>query len=118
MGAVVGVGASLSSVYIVPLIGIISLWFLVPLIAFFLAYFVNNFLQKHQDRLAALEKAKGLTYLLIGAGFLEAFAAGMNNVANAVGPIVGVGLFTEGEGKWIGGFFIALGVILLGKKSS
>ncbi|GAE30792.1 sulfate permease [Halalkalibacter hemicellulosilyticusJCM 9152] len=45
---------------------------------------------------------------------MEAFAAGMNNVANAVGPLVGAGLIDVHIGIIMGGFFVALGAILLG----
>lgn len=42
---------------------------------------------------------KGLMLLVIVAGFIEAFSAGMNNVANAVGPLVGANLIGTGQGK-------------------
>ncbi len=44
-----------------------------------------------------------LTVLLILAGFFEAFSAGMNNVANAVGPLVGAGMMDVTTGIVLGG---------------
>lgn len=40
----------------------------------------------------------------------------MNNVANAVGPLVGAGIMTVTNGIWLGGAFVALGAMLLGKR--
>lgn len=40
----------------------------------------------------------------------------MNNVANAVGPLVGAGIMTTYQGVWIGGLFVAIGALLLGKR--
>ncbi len=57
-----------------------------------------------------------LTVLLIFAGFFEAFSAGMNNVANAVVPLVGAGMITVTKGIWLGGAFVALGALLLGRR--
>jgi len=47
-------------------------------------------------------------------GFFEAFSAGMNNVANAVGPLVGAGLMDAKTGVVSGGLAVALGALLLG----
>ena len=59
---------------------------------------------------------KWFVLLVIIAGFLEAVSAGMNNVANAVGPLVGAGLLSVFEGMLLGALFVALGAILLGGK--
>ncbi|MED4161879.1 inorganic phosphate transporter, partial [Halalkalibacterium halodurans] len=55
-----------------------------------------------------------LVILLILSGCMEAFAAGMNNVANAVGPLVGAGLIGIELAVVVGGAFVALGALLLG----
>src|SRR5690606_33904345 len=57
---------------------------------------------------------KWLMILLIISGCLEAFAAGMNNVANAVGPLVGAGLISVSTGVIVGGIFVSIGAIILG----
>lgn len=54
--------------------------------------------------------------LLVVTGFLEAFSAGMNNVANAVGPLVGAGLMAVGPATIFGGLFVAAGALLLGHR--
>jgi sulfate permease len=49
-------------------------------------------------------------------GLFEAFSAGMNNVANAVGPLVGANIMSTGDGIFWGGLCVALGAILLGQR--
>jgi sulfate permease len=46
----------------------------------------------------------------------EAFSAGMNNVANAVGPLVAAGLMLKGDAVLWGGLAVALGALLLGHR--
>lgn len=53
---------------------------------------------------------------MLVAGFFEAFSAGMNNVANAVGPLVAAGVLDVGKGTLYGGAFVALGALLLGRR--
>ncbi|WP_173108121.1 inorganic phosphate transporter [Bacillus sp. KH172YL63] len=115
VGAVVGVGVSFQVLYVKSLITIMSFWVIVPVIAFGLTWLCGILLVKLGKRGVRLEKG-WLAYVLIVAGFFEAFSAGMNNVANAVGPLVGSGLLSASNGIWIGGLFVSLGAILLGKK--
>lgn len=57
-----------------------------------------------------------MAVILLITGFFEAFSAGMNNVANAVGPLVAAHVLTVGEGTLYGGLFVALGALLLGRR--
>jgi sulfate permease len=90
-------------------------WVIVPVAAFGLAWIFGKGLYSLQNK-GILQDRPLLTVILIFAGFMEAFSAGMNNVANAVGPLVGAGLISVSKGIWIGGAFVALGAIFLGKK--
>lgn len=113
VGAVVGVGIAYQSLYFGPLWKIVSFWVLVPAAAFSVAWMAVRIL----GLFPAIEKWKGgrwMVFLLIITGFLEAVAAGMNNVANAVGPLVGAGVMSVTEGVWLGGFFVAVGAVILG----
>jgi sulfate permease len=49
-------------------------------------------------------------------GLFEAFSAGMNNVANAVGPLVAAGLMSSGNGVLWGGLAVALGAVIFGHR--
>jgi len=119
VGSLVGVGIAFKVLYVKKLATIIMCWLLIPLLAFLLAFLANQIINKIEYRLPFLTKGRSLkflTFLVIGTGFLEAFSAGMNNVANAVGPLVGAGLMSVGEGTFFGGICVALGAIFLGSK--
>ncbi|MEK5331619.1 inorganic phosphate transporter [Lysinibacillus sp. FSL W8-0992] len=115
VGAVVGVGIAYRVLYVKSLLVIMSFWVIVPLIAFVIALVFGKVLNKFQGK-GLLANHPLLTVLLVLAGFFEAFSAGMNNVANAVGPLVGAGMITVSNGIWLGGAFVAIGAMLLGKR--
>ncbi|MET4561504.1 sulfate permease [Lysinibacillus parviboronicapiens] len=115
VGAVVGVGIAYKVLYVKSLLIIVAFWVLVPIIAFIVALLFGKLLYKLKNR-GYLKNRPILTVLLVFAGFFEAFSAGMNNVANAVGPLVGAGMMTVTNGIWLGGAFVALGAMLLGKR--
>jgi sulfate permease len=65
------------------------------------------------------EKSKAgpiLAIIVVFMGLFEAFSAGMNNVANAVGPLVAAGLMLKGDAVLWGGLAVALGAFLLGHR--
>jgi sulfate permease len=116
VGAVVGVGIAYQTLYVNNLLWIVLFWIIVPIIAFGIAFlFIKVF---HAFKLTEKYSFQGklITYLLILAGFFEAFSAGMNNVANAVGPLVSAGILTVSKGTFIGGAFVAIGALLLGRR--
>ena len=115
VGAVVGVGIAYKVLFVSSLLVIISFWIIVPLVAFVIALVFGKLLYKLQNR-GLLKDRPILTVLLVLAGFFEAFSAGMNNVANAVGPLVGAGMMDVTMGIVLGGAFVALGAMLLGKR--
>lgn len=115
VGALVGVGIAYEVLYIKSLAVIMAFWVIVPVVAFVLLYFGGKILYHYQGK-GYLKDRPLFTVLLIIAGFLEAFSAGMNNVANAVGPVVAAGIMTTTNGIWIGGAFVAIGALILGRK--
>ncbi|MGP4079419.1 anion permease [Pseudalkalibacillus sp. R45] len=119
VGSVVGVGLAYQSLYVESLMTVVMFWILIPIIAFLFALVMGKLIQIIQERYGAFLEGrwkKCLTVLLIIMGFLEAFSAGMNNVANAIGPLVGAGLLSISHGTLLGGAFIALGAIFFGGK--
>jgi sulfate permease len=120
VGAVVGVGVAYQSIYIEQILFIFAVWITLPFIAFGIAYLLAKttpFLERSLGKLGKPKTVKGiLVTFLIFAGCYEAFSAGMNNVANAVGPLVGAGIMDTTTGVWVGGIFVGLGAILLGGK--
>jgi sulfate permease len=121
IGSVVGVGVAYKTLFVKNILVIVSFWIIVPIVAFIMALVAGYLIAKLEKKDPRWRGTSGgwkrwLTLLVIAAGFLEAFSAGMNNVANAVGPLVGAGLIGEGTGVFWGGLFVALGAILLGGK--
>ncbi|WP_280771212.1 inorganic phosphate transporter [Salipaludibacillus daqingensis] len=120
IGAVVGVGIAFQALYVNQVLYIVSFWLLVPVVAFVLCYIFGKVIQLMERRWPQLTGKgvwkKGLAILLVVTGFVEAFSAGMNNVANAIGPLVGAGIMEQSSGIWLGGIFVALGAILFGGK--
>lgn len=120
VGSIVGAGVAFKSLYINNLMVIILFWVLVPVISFLITFGLGKLISAAEKRWTGLTKngkwKKWLAVLLVIGGCLEAFSAGMNNVANAVGPLVGAGMISTTKGIWIGGLFVSIGAILLGGK--
>ncbi|MFD2212920.1 MULTISPECIES: inorganic phosphate transporter [Bacillaceae] len=116
VGSVVGVGIAYQALYVNNLLYIIMFWIIVPIVAFAIAFLFIKILHSFKLTQKYSFEGKVITYLLIFAGFFEAFSAGMNNVANAVGPLVSAGILTVSKGTLIGGVFVALGALLLGRR--
>lgn len=118
VGAIIGAGIVYQSIYTWNLLWIVSFWLITPLIAFVIAVLASNILKiPFVNKIIGSQKnARFLSIIVVVMGLFEAFSAGMNNVANAVGPLVGAGIFTQKGGLFWGGLFVAIGVILLGKR--
>jgi sulfate permease len=120
VGSIVGAGIAFKNVYTDKLLVIVLFWVLVPIVSFLITFVLGKLISAAEKRWEGLRKQgrwkKWLARLLVIGGCFEAFSAGMNNVANAVGPLVGAGMLTANKGIWIGGLFVALGAVLLGGK--
>lgn len=121
VGSIVGVGVAFQALYVKSLLIIVSFWVIVPVVAFFIALIAGKIIQRIERR---FPQSKGLgkwrqvlILLVVLTGFFEAFSAGMNNVSNAVGPLVGAGLMSVQSGVLWGGLFVALGAFALGRRA-
>ncbi len=119
VGAVVGVGIALGTVYTDRFIAILVAWLLLPLAAFLLAAAARRTLIPYLEvRLAGAkhrERARlGIGVILITAGCYQAFGAGMNNVANAVGPLISADIIGMQPALVLGGLGMAVGAWTLG----
>lgn len=116
VGAIVGAGLVYEIIYVEKLLWILFFWLITPLVAFSFAACCGYLLKT--KKLQTLARKPKITPFLMAlvtiTGLFEAFAAGMNNVANAVGPLVGGNILTERNGVLLGGLFIAIGALLLG----
>jgi len=118
VGSIVGAGIAFKNLYSDKLLVIVSFWIIIPIISFLITFMLGKIIALAEKRWHGLTKngkwKKYLAWMLIIGGCFEAFSAGMNNVANAVGPLVGAGMLSTNKGIWIGGLFVSLGAILLG----
>ena len=117
VGAVVGVGIAQKALFINNILIIVSFWIIVPVIGFTLAFILGKvitFVNNKYPQLKEKRAQKILAVFVIIIGFFEAFSAGMNNVGNAVGPLIGANLISVTTGTVVGGIFIAAGVMFLG----
>lgn len=119
VGSLVGVGLVYQKLYVWQICNILIIWITLPFIAYFIAKFIGKkvawlekqFLNRHMNK--SLVK-RILVVMLIFFGCYEAFAAGMNNVANAIGPLISAKVITEQNGLLLGAVFMCIGAILLG----
>ncbi|SER41164.1 sulfate permease [Gracilibacillus ureilyticus] len=116
VGAIVGVGISFQQLYVTNILHIIILWLVIPFIAFMITFTFEKMRTKWQNRVKLKPSHKVLAVLLIFTGFFEAIAAGMNNVANALGPLVGADIMSMETGLPVFAVIVALGSILFGGK--
>ena len=117
VGAIVGVGIAYQTLFIEKILFIVLIWLLVPLVSFLLVYLANKVIKIMEQKLDFLSKGiwpRVLAVLVVFTGFLEAFSAGMNNVANAMGPVIAAGIMDINVGIIIGGLLVALGAFFLG----
>ena len=118
VGSVVGAGIAYQSLHLGKLALIVSVWLVLPFAALFVAFLLGKLSPFIERMLAKTGRPETtgrlLTLFLISAGCYEAFSAGMNNVANAAGPLVGAGVIDARTGIWLGGLAVAAGAVLLG----
>ena len=120
VGSIVGVGITYQALYTDKLLVIISFWILVPLSSFLITYTLGKMIIFAENKWPQLNSpgkwTKLISILLVLGGCLEAFSAGMNNVANAIGPLVGAQMINSDKGLFYGAIFMSIGAILLGSK--
>jgi sulfate permease len=118
VGSVVGAGIAYQSVFVGKLVVIALFWLLTPFVAFVIAILAATMLKiKIVENWIKLPNAKPLlAALVLLMGIFEAFSAGMNNVANAVGPLVAAMIIPKGNAVLLGGISVALGAIFFGHR--
>jgi len=117
--AIAGVGIYSSALNGQKFIEIIIWWVCAPIIAWIINFLVAKYLYFRTlkyltDRFSETSINRILTILITISGTFLAFSAGANNSANAVGPIVGLGLISSYWGAVIAGVAMGVGAILFG----
>lgn len=119
VGSIVGLGLILDGVYFHRLFTIACTWIILPAIACAIVVGGRLFLIPWiETRLATSRlspKAKPwLVATVIAAGCYQALASGMNNVANAVGPLLAADMIDANHALLFGGIALGAGALLLG----
>ncbi len=117
--AIVGVGLYSKSLNTGKFFEIVLWWVATPLIALVVNYLVAKYLYFRTLKFLTDRYSEGiinkiLTILITISGIFVAFSAGANNSANAVGPLVGLGLMSPGIGALMAGIAMGVGALLLG----
>lgn len=119
VGAVVGLGLAIGTLSVPTVLFIVSAWIVFPLLVGGLSWLCGRFIHNPLNRWFQRSKAhrwgaRLLAFGLVGGGCFEAFAAGTNNVANALGPLVGAGIIDMHTGLWLGGLAVGVGAASIG----
>lgn len=115
VGAVVGTAIVLGGPPWGKVLLIVATWLVIPLISFTVAYLLQRTLVPWL-RPFLRERRRSMALLLTLGGCYEAFAAGANNVANAVGPLIAAGVIGMEAGVLGGGIALAIGALALGSR--
>jgi len=117
--AIAGIGLYANSLNTDKLYNIITWWIAAPIVAFLINYIIAKYFYFKiihylasnfpENRVNAI-----LTIFITFTGIFIAFSGGANNSANAVGPLVGLGILTSTKGAIIAGIAMGVGAILFG----
>ncbi len=117
--SIVGMGIFFGALNYARFYEIVVWWVAAPVLSWLIGFLVGKFLYyKILNYLADNFSEKGVSSVLklciTVSGIFLAFAAGANNSANAVGPIVGLGIVQSSTGALLAGVAMAVGALVLG----
>lgn len=122
VGAVVGAGLYFKHIQINTFFWLIPMWLAFPVISFVLTFFLYRILYPpHHGNLWLYQKIfyheSKLKKMAVVVSCYGAFAVGTNNVANAVGPLVGAGLIDMNIALFLIAPLFGLGAFIFGKRN-
>ena len=113
--AIVGIGLFYGNICTDTFMFMVPMWFILPISAFIISYLVEKFAYKKiSKQIKTKSHHRILRFFVIGTCFYVAFAIGTNNVANAVGPLVGAGMISPLTGIIIIAQIFGIGSYLMG----
>lgn len=119
--AISGVGFAMAKIEVSTLLKIVPFWIILPLIGFIITYLLYKII--YPPRFSNLwlyqtifNKENKVRILAFISCCYIAFAAGTNNVANAVGPLAGSGLVSSQKGLAIVAVLFGAGGLFFGKR--
>lgn len=118
VGSVVGLGVAYHVFFAGKIAVIVLVWLVLPFLAYGLSLTIGRWIRRlagPRSRWRHHPGARGLVItFLVASGCYEAFSAGMNNVANAIGPLVAAHQVSLHAGLFWGAAFVAVGAFTLG----
>ena len=122
VGAVVGAGLFFGHLNIKTLLWLIPMWLGFPIVSFVVTFLLYRMIYPpHHGNLWLYQKIfsheSKLKKLAIFISCYGAFAVGTNNVANAVGPLVGAGLIKGDAGLMLIAPLFGIGALFFGKRN-
>jgi phosphate/sulfate permease len=119
--AISGVGFAMQKIEISTIYRIVPFWLILPILGFILTYFIYKIV--YPPRFSNLKlyqmlfnNEKKMRVIAFVSCCYIAFAAGTNNVANAVGPLAGAGLINPLLGLALVALLFGLGGLLFGER--
>ncbi|MDI6731350.1 MAG: inorganic phosphate transporter [Candidatus Margulisbacteria bacterium] len=119
--AISGVGLALDRLNYSIYYKIIPFWVILPLLSFGITYFIYKIIYPpRKENLflyqTILSRGNKIKTIALFSSLYIAFAAGTNNVANAVGPLAGAGILSPFLGLILIGPLFGLGGLVFGKR--
>ena len=122
VGAIVGAGLYFKHIQLKTFLWLIPMWLLFPAASFIATFLLYRVLYPpHRGNLWLYEKIfsneSKLNKLAVAVSCYGAFAVGTNNVANAIGPLVGANLIDTTTGLILVAPLFGLGALIFGKRN-
>lgn len=122
VGAVIGAGLFFKHLNVKTLFWLIPMWLGFPVISFFVTFLLyKKIYPPHHGNLWLYQKIfsheSKLKKLAVFVSCYGAFGVGTNNVANAVGPLVGAGLIKGDVGLMLIAPLFGIGALFFGKRN-
>ncbi len=113
--SLISVGLYFRQLYTPTLIRIFCFWLILPILAYSLAYILGKLIIPLEKKPWINKHERFLKLFVVAAGCYVAFSIGSNNVANAVGPMVGSGTVGKGMGILLIAPFFGFGGLVFRK---
>lgn len=113
--SLISVGLYFRQIYVPTLIRIFCFWLILPVLSYVLAHFLGKLILPLEKKAWIGKHERLLKLFVVAAGCYVAFSIGSNNVANAVGPLVGSGAVGENMGILLIAPFFGFGGLVFRK---
>ncbi|MCL6453128.1 MAG: inorganic phosphate transporter family protein [Alicyclobacillus sp.] len=118
VGSLIGVGLAAHALHLHKVLLLAAVWLVLPFLSCVLSFALGRLLRPLEDRLAQSHSHRGparlISAFLIASGCYQAVSAGMNNAANAVGPLIAAGVSSVHTGLFWAGLCMGMGALWLG----